>query len=235
MIRAILFDKDGTLLDFDRTWLPRYREAVNWVAGHTPGQLAADELLALGGYLAERGTWRADSVLASGSNAQILRSWETLVGRRFTAAERQRIMEFFRPGEVGYIPVIESIRPCLETLRHQGFRLGIATMDDEHPARSTAMGLGIDHLFDFICGADSGYGVKPEPGMLWAFARELGVEPNEVAMVGDSPRDIQMGHNAGAGCCIGVLTGAHDAGELGRHTPHVLPDIAALKAFLEDR
>ena len=30
-------------------------------------------------------------------------------------------------------------------------------------------------MFDFICGADSGFGAKPAPGMVRAFCRTLGV------------------------------------------------------------
>ena len=232
-IEAILFDKDGTLLDFNGTWLPRYRNAAAWVAARSSGRYSMDDILRLGGYVSASGSWQADSLLAAGSNAQILASWEVLLGRAFSVHELDHLAACFGPGGSGYKPVVEPIRPCLEALVEKGCRLGIATMDDEAQARRTAAGLGIEDLFDFICGADSGFGVKPEPGMVEAFARHIGVSTASVAMVGDSPRDIHMGRRANAGFSIGVLTGAHDAQELARHTDHVLRDITGLIDFIE--
>src|SRR5258705_7066495 len=47
-VRAVLFDKDGTLFDFNATWMPLYLETANEVAGGD--KALALELLVESGY-----------------------------------------------------------------------------------------------------------------------------------------------------------------------------------------
>ena len=142
MVEAILFDKDGTLLDFNGTWLPRYRSAADYVAGLSAGRFSAEDILRLGGYIPENCRWQPDSLLAAGSNDQILASWESLLGRstgrRTSSTTSQHV---FSPGRNR----LQARRRAHTTLPRgagdaRGYRLGIATMDDESQARATAEG-----------------------------------------------------------------------------------------------
>jgi len=53
-------------------------------------------------------------------------------------------------------------------------------------------------------------------------------------MVGDSTHDMAAGRAAGF-TCVAVLTGVADAVDLAPHADAVLPDIAALGAWLDGR
>ncbi len=95
-------------------------------------------------------------------------------------------------------------------------------------------GAGVIAHFDFIAGSDSGFGGKPAPGQLLAFAEALDLDPSRCAMVGDSPHDLDAGRAAGM-ACVAVLTGPGPADDLRPLADVVLPDIGHLRAWLDAR
>ncbi|MBX2867198.1 MAG: HAD family hydrolase [Acidiferrobacterales bacterium] len=231
-LKGILFDKDGTLLDFNGTWLAAYRAASEIIADYSGGKLSAEEILIHGGYVPEENQWKPESVLAAGSSREILASWNSLLDIPLDPPVLKRIGEAFHIGASGLVPAVDPLFPCMAQLRESGFVLGIATMDSEKGAIRMAESMGIANQFDFICGADSGFGEKPDPGMVQAFVSATGIEAAAVVMVGDSPRDIMMGINARVGMSVGVTSGAHSREELLTHTDHVLDHIGYLHDYL---
>ena len=234
MIKGILFDKDGTLLDFNRTWLQAYFQASEYLARSVDRPELAHSLLVNGGYIPETGGWVRDSLLASGSNDQIMAFWGEQLGRPLDAEQISGIREIF--GSAGKKPaaVLADMPGFFSELRRRGIALGVATMDDERHAHSTLGKMGIGEVFDFICGADSGFGMKPEPGMVHGFARHCGLATSQIMMVGDSPRDLNMGRNAAVATVVGVLTGAHSQQELAEISDHVFADISGITELLDN-
>lgn len=230
-IRGILFDKDGTLLDYAQSWTPINRAAAA-LAARGDAALAA-RLLALGGADAEGGSVTADSLLAAGNTAEIAASW-IAGGAPFALPELQeRIDALFREAAQTVVPV-GDLAGILGRLRARGFWLGIASSDNEAAIRATARRFGIDALLGYVAGYDSGFGVKPGPGMVEGFCRRTGLDPGEVAVVGDNAHDIAMGRSAGAGLTVGVLTGTGTRATLERIADLVLPSIVELGAALDE-
>ena len=64
-----------------------------------------------------------------------------------------------------------------------------------------------------------------------AFAKQIGVAPERIVMVGDSTHDLFAGRAAGMKT-IGVLTGMAVEGDLAPHADVVLPDIGHIPAWL---
>lgn len=258
-IKGILFDKDGTLVDFNRTWLQPYRRAAAYLQSRFGAAADADELLARGGFVAESNTWRPDSPLASGSNAGIFDCWSKVIGAPITGETLRAVEAILKLPADGYAPAVDDLAGLLVELRAcdgdgggddgdgddgdgdgdgdgnggGGIKFGLATMDIAANAERMLRAAGVAQLFDFVCGADSGYGVKPAPGMARAFCDTCNLAAAQVMVVGDSPKDLAMGENAGAAFSVGVLTGAHTAADLAR-ADRVLNSIADLPALLRD-
>lgn len=227
-IRGLLFDKDGTLLDFYATWTPANERAALTAAGGDT--LMAARLLAHGGWEAEAGRLRSGSPLAAGTSDDIARSFSELlpgVDRGWLAdAVAQVFVDAANDARI-----VPGTAEMLQRIAGRGLVLGIATNDSEAGIhRSLQHHQEVLGHFAFFAGADSGHGTKPGPGMLNAFCRSHGLSADEVAVIGDSTHDLEMGHAGGAGLNIGVLTGTSTQAELSALADRVLPSIAILDA-----
>jgi len=166
-IGGILFDKDGTLLDFNATWVPVIREAALAVAGGD-ANLAA-RLMAAGGQDDSQGTVAPGSLLAAGTTKEIAALWADLAPDHGQRDLIGFIDSLFIEGGKATAVAVPGMANVLARLKHGGIRLGLATSDSEAGAVATLAGFGVVGLFDFLAGYDSGYGVKPEPGMVEGF------------------------------------------------------------------
>lgn len=226
MIDALLFDKDGTLFDFRVSW-------GGWAAGFL-ADIAEDATHAerLGraiGFDAKSRAFDPDSPVIAATAADIAAALAPHLGGISVADLTDRIDE-----TAGSAPMAEAVplRPLLQALRDRGLRLGVATNDSEVPARQHLAAHGITDCFDFIAGYDSGHGAKPGPGMCLAFAAACGLDPNRVAMVGDSRHDLQAGRAAGMRT-VAVMTGIARSDDLAPLADVVLPDIGEIPSWLD--
>jgi len=226
-IRAILFDKDGTLIDYEKTWGPVNREIARLAAA---GDRALESrLLDAIGVDGRTGRTRADSLVASGNTAEIaagLIDGGCRIERRELVATLDRM--FVAAAETA--APLTDIRALFERLGDRA--IGVASSDNEAAIRRTLARLGVGAAVGFVAGYDSGHGHKPQPGMALAFCRAAQCETREMAMVGDNRHDLEMGRAAGAGLVVGVLTGTGDRASLGGLADAVIDSIAALPDLL---
>lgn len=225
MIDGLLFDKDGTLFDFRVSW---GRWAQAFLSRIARDRAHARRLGQAIGFDVETGIFAPDSPVIAATAADIAAALAPEM-QGMTVADLTDWID----ASAGQAPMSEAVplRPLLSALRDQGLRLGVATNDSEVPARQHLANHGITDCFDFISGYDSGHGAKPGPGMCLAFARQLGLEPSRVAMVGDSRHDLEAGRAAGMRT-VAVLTGIAKREELEPHADVVLTDIGAIPDWL---
>lgn len=224
MIKAIIFDKDGTLFDFRESWGAWTAALLKVLAPVTRGDLAA----ALG-FDPISYAFAPDSPIIALTTFEIA---EIILPHLDGVTLDALLATMNDLGTSAPMVPAVALPEVLSGLKARGLRLGLATNDTEEPARAHLSGAGVIDLFDFIAGCDSGYGGKPEPGQLLAFAARMGLPQGEIAMVGDSLHDLDAARRAGMKA-VGVLTGPATRANLTPHADVVLGTIAELGAWID--
>ena len=230
-IRGILFDKDGTLIDFPSTWEPVLRSlALEFAKGD---RASADELMAAAGYDHGLRRFKAGSVWAAGNTLDLVTVWLPDAPERDRAGVARWIDDYCeKMAPDSAVPVTDLAR-FFGGLRQSGFRLGIATNDVTRSAAATMERLGVAGMLTAILGYDSVAQPKPAADMVLAFCAEAAIEPSEVAVVGDNLHDLVMARAAGAALAIGVLTGNGTREDLRPHADHIITSIEDLPRLLQ--
>lgn len=229
-IKGILFDKDGTLLQFGTLWIDVEYEVIDALLEKI-GEAGNDELkralcTSIGlhdGEVDEKGYF------ASGTSQDIAHAFQGVLPHDVPGLHDWLV-------EQATMKTKEHIRKVQPTcdlhllfsdLRSRGITIGMATSDDNEITRLCIEALGIEQDLLFVGTAEL-YPKKPNPDVVYAFCRQFGLQPHEVAIVGDTVKDLQLAKNSGAGCGIGVLCGVGSREELSAYTEYVAKSPAQL-------
>lgn len=229
-IKGILFDKDGTLIDFQASWFAiGDLLALQAAAGD---RAAADALLSVAGYDFKRKCFKADSVFAAGTNEDIVALWYPQADAQTRQAMTAGFNIFTAEQGAAQSVALPGSKEAISRLHAGGFRLGVATNDSTGGAEKTLLALGVAQMFDAAYGYDAVANPKPSPDAIYAFADLTGLKPSEIAMVGDNRHDLEMARAGGAGLAIGVLSGTGTRETLAPLADVILGSIADLPDFL---
>jgi phosphoglycolate phosphatase len=225
--KAVLFDKDGTLFDFNATWAVFCDRMFDQLAGKD--EQKKDALANACGYDRASRTFITGSLIVNSSADEVNEAWANLL-------PKHSLDEIIQLNHRVYndLPVIPTcnLQETMARLRALNLKLGVATNDYEAGAISQLREARAEPLFDFICGSDSGYGRKPEAGMIHGFCDLMDIEPGEIIFVGDSTHDMDCGTNADVGLRVAVLTGPATREQLIDAADVILPSIQHLPAYL---
>lgn len=229
-VKAVLFDKDGTLVDFNETWHALYEKLALEVTGGNAKEAA--RLLAEGGFDPATGSFVAGSELAAGTTPGIVRLWLPDADEKEYSRWCERLdRAFVEEGPLAAVPVA-GLEATIETLHEAGIALGVVTNDLEEAAHNTMTRFGLRDRFVAVLGYDSVPDPKPQAGPVLKFCRDHGFAPADVLVIGDNSHDIEMARNAGAAYAVGVLSGTGSHADLSRHADAVLGSIADLPGWL---
>lgn len=226
---GLLFDKDGTLIDFDKTWSVIFFELARKAANGNEEKMR--HLLECSGYNFEKQRFSGGGLLATGNIYDMIELWYPGLSPE---EQQEKIAEqtAYSAGLVDdYLTPIEGVGKTLRVLKEAGFKLGIATNDSEQGARQNIERLGWDGLFDLILGFDSVEKPKPAGDQVQAFAAFCALSPDRIAMIGDNSIDMNAAH-AGGAYAIGVLSGNGEREQLEPLANQVLYSVNDLPGWL---
>jgi len=205
--RAVIFDWDGTLMD-----------STGSIAGAL--QAACREMELPVPTLRD-----ANWVIGLSLESALYRVAPTLDASRMPAfldAYRRHFLS--RDPHIGFFSGVPEL---LGELKQKSILLGVATGKSRVGLDRALDGHRMHDHFDCTRCADESGG-KPQPGMLLHIMDRLGLQPDEVLMVGDTSHDVLMAHNAGVDA-LAVTYGAHDLAALEQAAPvamaHSVPEM----------
>lgn len=224
-VDGILFDKDGTLFDFDATWSAWAERLLRDLAPEDED--LEDRLAAAIGFDRSARKFATHSAVIAGTPDDAATALASVLGQESDALITAINDVAAKVDVVSPVP----LAPLLGGLRQTGLKLGVATNDALAPAFAHLDKAGIRDAFDFVTGSDGRYAPKPAPDMCIGFATSLGLDPSRVVMVGDSRHDLEAGRAAGMQT-IGVLTGPASRAHLAPLADAVLDHIGYLPDWI---
>lgn len=183
MIRAILFDLDGTLLNREAS-LFRFAENQYDRMNSQFGGLSKDEYVTNLIEMDCRGyVWKDEVYRSMVNKFEFSISWEELL-----TDYKENFHHHCQP--------FNNMREMFKAL--DGFRLGMITNGLQDVQFSNIKALGLDQLLDVILISETEGVAKPDPEIFRRAAERLGVKTDECVFVGDHPeKDIRAAQNAG--------------------------------------
>ena len=242
MIRAIIFDKDGVLLNLEQTWLDSAIAMTYFVSDLTAGKHDASVFQKIIGIDENSRRIDPDGMFAAGtSKAQIdaIIAFEPELEPelRENSETRKKLRDVFLNtrettlGKFGSVANGDVITP-LTALKDAGYKMGVLTNDAEASARRGCADIGISQLMDEVIGFDSGFGHKPEPHGFLELCARFQITPEEAVMVGDTAADRDAAQAAGAGHFVGISASEYTPRAL-MGCRHILPDLTGLPALIK--
>lgn len=237
-VEVVVFDKDGTLIDFHIMWGRRATTAVDAILD----QLGYDAQLEQSlyetlGYNRRQGETAGNGPLAIVPLPKIDTVMATVLyqyGLAWDKAE-QLIRDTFSP-VMSSDPTEQSVKPLgnvhesIQRLNTHGIRTALATSDNRTPTLKMLEMLNIDHHFDVIyCGDDDELPQKPSAQVLEQIAMRCSVDIGKIMMVSDTVSDLSMAHAAKAGGKVGVMGGATEADQLSAWSDALITTIDELE------
>ncbi len=177
MIKAVLFDFDGTLIDTNDLIFQSYRTAFKSVLNRN---ISDEEILTL------YGRPLRGSLMEYGEPGERLYN----AYREFNEVQHDKLAK-------GFDGAADGVR----IIKEMGFKTGIVTAKRLHMVKRGLAIMGLEDAFDVIVTPDDTQKSKPDPEPVLLGCKKLNVLPRETVYVGDSIFDMEAGKSAETKLC----------------------------------
>lgn len=217
MAAAVIFDLDGTLVTFNldiRDWRRALLDLMKKRGFDTGGLDLATPTQQILDFAGTQAT-------SDGSGR-----FESL------RSEAYSVLDSMEVEGVASSSVFPGAVDTLRRLKAKGVRLCILTNSGRRAATLSLKKEGLARYFEFVLTRDDTGTMKPRPEGISKAVRKLGVRPDQVCYVGDSPYDITAAKGAGTKV-VSVATGNFTAERLrSEGADFVIADLGELPSVL---
>ena len=189
MLKAVLFDMDGTLSNT----LTDLEVALNYT------------LKKLG--LPLRSSEEVLSFVGNGIDALVMRGLGEVNKERFTEA-LPIFKDYYKDHLTDYTRPYDGVNEVIDTLKEMGIKVGIVSNKLQAPLEEIVKSFWGDKI-DAVCGITDYYPSKPYPDMVYICLERMGINLEDAIYVGDSLVDLETATNAKArfvACSWGFCT-----------------------------
>ena len=213
MIRAVLFDLDGTLIN-----------SLADIASAMNRALRLHDL---------KEHDEADYRYLVGNGARILA--ERAVGQRQEKADSvlADYQAWYGTHSLVRSAPYPGIPELLSSLKEAGIRLMVLSNKPDADTQRVIRHFFPEGTFSLVCGQKDGIPIKPDPSAALDMAAQCGVAPSEMLYLGDTSVDITCARRAGMHS-VGVLWGLRERAELEEAgAEHIVADPAQVLLLLD--
>ena len=218
MIKAILFDKDGTLLKFSDIWVDSIVKFLN------EKNLSEDKKKKLFKKIGvkENNEVEENSILSSETVKDLALIFSEFLDGEIDEIYREIddfLLEFLKENKEEIVETCD-LKYLFIDLKNRGIIIGLFTSDNFRNAKFSMEYLKLNDFIDFYAAADL-YEKKPSTESLEIFKEKYSLRDEEIIIVGDSKVDMIFGKDT---IKLGVLCGTGSREMLMKYTENIAED-----------
>ncbi|ULT56668.1 HAD-IA family hydrolase [Neobacillus drentensis] len=182
MMKAVVFDFDGLIIDTETVWYDSFKEVLGRYNVEFPLEIFLP---------------------CVGTKGTIIDEYiEGKLGNNVTVKEVRQLVRECHREKIIDLEVREGVRDYLTQAKELGLKIGLATSSDREWIDHFLKKLDLLHFFDVIKTGDDVKKVKPDPEVYLQCLDALDVRSNEVVAFEDSNNGAKAAKAAGVTCVI---------------------------------